>query len=157
MEIQEANGGGWIFTQDETTMFVPNDPKNRHCAEIQELIANGHEVLPADPPPDTTLDDVDNEAQRRIFALIPGRKRDRESLMIRQINITARGSELSRLEQLETITPTEAGELAAILGLFAKVKAIRTYSNLLGVDHGNGEEINIEAGTSASHPEGWPF
>lgn len=156
------NNQGYIRTADDGTVsHVPLADGNRDYAEIQAWIAAGNTVIPADPEPDTTADQIKAEAQKRIIALTGGGQYWRE----KQANFIARASEINRREFLNdkdpannpALTAQEQAELSAILAFWDKVKAIRAHSNGLEADHAEGEVVDITAGTSPVHPSGWPY
>lgn len=82
------------------------------------------------------------EAQSRIIAVTGGGEFWRE----KQMNMTARFSELLDIERDRELTAQEAGEKAALKNFWAVVKAIRTRSNTLESDYLSGLVIDINAG-----------
>ena len=101
------------------------------------------------PMPVDYVTDIRAEAQRRIVAMLGYTVDQRDQWTAKQINMTAKGAQLARKEYLGTITPEESATLAALEGFFAKVEAIRTFSNDLEAAWAGGQRPDIYAG--------WPY
>lgn len=95
------------------------------------------------------IKEIKAEAQKRIVEPMGYNVHDVEAWAAKQINLTARFSELQdNLRINGSWTPQEQGEYTALTGLWAKVKAIRNYSNQL--------ETYINSGINVDIYSGWP-
>jgi hypothetical protein len=76
--------------------------------------------------------DVKAEAQRRILAIFGAQ--DLSSGLVKQMNLMARGVELTDKKTAGTRTPQEDAEAASLQAVWDQVKAIRNASNLIEAD-----------------------
>ena len=93
-------------------------------SQIGWVYNNGTLSPPVTPPPPTTIEDIKNEAQRRIIALVGAPTLDR--CFAKQLNALMRASELNAKE---TWTPAEEAEAAQLQAMADAIKAIRAKSN----------------------------
>lgn len=116
---------------EQTTIYddaigatIPAIAGNRHYADI---LASGVEILPhVEGGP--TIEDVRNEAQRRIMALVGATSLD--ACVFKQLNALMRATELTNIGQANW-TPEQAAEAAALQGMEDAIKAIRAASNAM--------------------------
>lgn len=105
---------------------IPADIQN---SLYRELVETGTVIEDAAIVP-TSVNDVREEAQRRIVALTGAR--DVQSCLIKQLNALMRATELTSKRALGgAMSDVEAAESVALKGLADKIKAIRASSNLL--------------------------
>lgn len=87
-------------------------------------------VSPGDDQPAAAADDVREEAQRRIIALMGARSLN--DCLIKQLNAQMRASKLVNKRALgQALTVPETAEAAALEQMATKIEAIRAASNVM--------------------------
>jgi hypothetical protein len=90
---------------------------------------------------ETVLKLIKAEAQRRIIIVTGGGEYWRE----KQSNMTARFAELKDIEDERELTLTESFEKSYLKQTWAKIRAIREYSNALEFSFLSGSNISLDS------------
>lgn len=155
MEVRELPDGAVL--PDGFTAFTPADYEAHMQAMLGQLDAAARNAYVASMQAQeaesariaSTIPQIKAEALRRIVALLGYAPEQQIDWLTKEVNMNARASELLRRQIAGTITAEETAELDSMEAFFAKVKAIRSYSNDLGAQVQAGQQPDIYAG--------WPY
>lgn len=137
MDIFEPGDWYWVVGNDasrawssKARAWVAEWPPDRRSAvnDLAELDAALRRCTGFSPF--TSADDVRDECQRRIFALLG--VTSMEKCTVKQLNAQMRATELTDKRVAgEALSPAETAEAAALRALAAEIKRLRAVSNSL--------------------------
>lgn len=122
-QYQTTPGGSFQIDN----MTIPLDPANSDYQRmLAEVAANEAELLPVPAPTLAAfVVAIKEEAGRRIFATYP---------LTKQLNMTARATELLNIARVRSWTQEEGLESDLLAGAWAWIKTVRAKSNELEAD-----------------------
>lgn len=159
--IRDVEGNILEQITDQARYGVSFDWNDDSPRPTEEQLATDWENYLVKEARDNALDGTDEEATRRVNALVGSG--DTLVLIDRKLNAICAYISILRDALLvvnpdvfSSLTPTQQATKTALDTLWERVAAIRSHAALLKSEYDAGREIDISAGTTSEVLSGWP-